>query len=215
MQAGIAANKRVSHQINSIKSDTVVSGEEAVVHFVKHELRAQTTMQRILIGAASRDMSSMTMQEQVDAMRAENRAFGKVLISEKEMQVAAFAIRSDKETWAKVSKDKTLAALVDQKAKQKPSAILADYQMAASNPNKETMVSLLEESVMTHGAVAQSVVNTPELAAMFKAKAPRLMAGLKRFDAQLKQEQAAAKQQETKAPLSPLNIKNIQMKKQR
>lgn len=68
---------------------------------------------------------------------------------------------------------------------------------------------------MTHGAVAQSVVNTPELAAMFKAKAPRLMAGLKRFDAQLKQEQAAAKQQETKAPLSPLNIKNIQMKKQR
>ena len=215
VQAGIAANKRVSHQINSIKSDTVVSGEEAVVHFVKHELRAQTTMQRILIGAASRDMSSMTMQEQVDAMRAENRAFGKVLISEKEMQVAAFAIRSDKETWAKVSKDKTLAALVDQKAKQKPSAILADYQMAASNPKKETMVSLLEESVMTHGAVAQSVVNTPELAAMFKAKAPRLMAGLKRFDAQLKQEQATAKQQETKAPLSPLNIKNIQMKKQR
>lgn len=198
VQAALQANKRVSAQIDGIKSDTVVSGDEAIAHFVKHELRAMTAMGKMLESAANRDMGKMTFQEQLKVLRAEDKQFGKALVSEKEMQIAAFAIRSDKETWAKVSKNKELAALIDAKAKRKPTAILAQYQMNASNPDKALTTELLAEAKLKHASVVQNVVNTATVKKIMDERAPRVAAGMERLDAALK----AKKAQQTKTNIA-------------
>lgn len=211
VQAALVANKQLQAQVSGIKTDTQVSGDEAIAHFVKHSLRSMSAMQHALVDAVQKDPSKMSLQDQVKALRAQDRQFGKALVSEREMQIAAFAIRSDKETWAKVSEDKELAKMVDEKAKQKPSSLLASYQMIASSQDKEAKVCLLEEAYNDHVAMALKVVNTPSVAKAVGIKDPKMMNGLRKFEQNLAKEAPVAekKKDEQQASFSPLNLKNI------
>ncbi|MCQ2913572.1 MAG: hypothetical protein MJ247_00030 [Alphaproteobacteria bacterium] len=209
VQTAIVANRRVQEQVAGIKTDTQVSGDEAILHFLKHNLRSSQAMQKALVSNIERDPQTMTFQEQLKALRAEDREFGKALVSEREMQVAAFAIRSDKETWAKVSSNKELAAVINEKAKQKPSSLLASYQMTASSDDKETKVALLEETMQGNAEFVQNVLGTPAVARVVQKKEKRIFEGLKTLDAKIKAEKVKeAPEKETKK-VSPLNLKNI------
>lgn len=208
VQTALNAGKRVKEQLASIKTSTEVSGEAAIVHFIKHELRVATAMESALMKAYQRDPAKMTMDEQMKALRSESRDFNKALLSEKETQVAAFAIRADKETWAMISQEPVLAALIDQKAKQKPTASFAQYQMIAGAPDKATVASLLEGTMEIHQYIAQAVSQNDEITDAFARKDPRTLSGLKRYTEILKTD---PKRNE----LSPLNLKNFQIEKKK
>lgn len=208
VQTVLNAGKRVKEQLAEIKTSTEVSGNAAIVHFIKHELRVATAMEAALMKAYERDPAKLTMEEQIKALRSEKKEFSKALLSEKETQVAAFAIRSDKETWAKVSQEPVLAALVDQKAKQKPTASFAQYQMMAGTPDKSTVAALLEGTMEIHQYIAQAVSENRELTAAFAEKDPRTLSGLKRY-------MGSVKASEKKKELSPLGLKNFKIEKKK
>ena len=178
IEAMVAGSKIVKDQIAAVKTDTEVKGDDAIAHFVKNELKSLAAMQSAFISAANRDPQSMTLEEQYKAMAQENRDFKKAIAAEKETQVAAFAIRSDKEAWAKVSKDPVLSMLVEAKAKQKPTEFLAQYQMQAGAPDQASVIELAQGAAAYHQAVVVSVVRSPEVKSVIAAKEPRMMAGV-------------------------------------
>lgn len=208
VQTVLNAGKRVKEQLSSIQTSTEVSGDAAIVHFIKHELRVATAMEAALMKAYHRDPAKLTVDEQLKALRSENKDFTKALMSEKETQVAAFAIRADKETWAKISQEPVLAALVDQKAKQKPTASFAQYQMIAGAPDKATIASLLEGTMEIHQYIVQAVSQNDGITEAFAKKDPRTLSGLKKYTEIMKADNK-------KNELSPLNLKNFQLEKKK
>lgn len=170
VEAILTANKSIKKQLDQIKSTTEVSGDAAIVHFIKNELRAATSMSSALYKAYNREPAKLSPQEQLDSLRSENRDFKKALIAEKETQIAAFAIRSDKETWAKVSSDPVLSQLIDQKAKQKPTAALGQYQMNMGSMDKNTAAALFQEVAETHKYLVETFTGNPQTASALKAK---------------------------------------------
>ena len=122
--------------------------------------------------------------------------------SEKETQIAAFALRSDKDMWAMVSQNEVLAALVDNKAKQKPAVWFAQYQMMAGHPDKKMAETLMQGIIQQHQYVAGAVVMSEGIAPALEKEDKRMMNSLKNYVALL--ENSAVK----RAPkLSALNLK--------
>ncbi len=201
VEAILKANKSIKKQLDDIKSTTEVSGDAAIVHFIKNELRVATSMSNALIKAYNRDTVNASPQEQLDAMRSESRDFKKALLAEKETQIAAFAIRSDKETWAKVSSDPVLAQLIDQKAKQKPTAALGQYQMNMGTMDKNTAAALFQEVAETHKYLVETFTGNPQTASALKAKDMRTFESMKKYAASLKKAERT----------SPLNLKNFKV----
>ena len=199
VEAMLTANRVVKKQLDDIKSTTEVSGDAAIVHFIKNELRSATALSGALLKAYQREPEKMTMDQTIDSMRAERKDFKKALIAEKETQIAAFAIRSDKETWAKVSADPVLAALVDQKAKQKPTAALAQYQMNAGSMDKNVAATLFNEVAETHKYLVETFTGNPQTATVMRKKDARTFDTMKKYAESLKTAERA----------SPLNLKNF------
>ena len=170
----VAGNKIVKDQIAAVKTTTDVKGDAAIAHFVQNELASLTALARTLNQAAERDPQKMTIADQVLALQTESKFFEQAIVAEKEMQVAAFAIRSDKDTWEKVSKSPLLAALVDAKAKQKPTEFLSQYQMMAGQPDKKTIGQLLQGVAAYHQAIIKNVMQAPELSAAVNGANARL-----------------------------------------
>ena len=195
----LKANKSIKKQLDQIKSTTEVSGDAAIVHFIKNELRAATAMSNALLKAYNREPAKMSPQEQIDSLRSENKDFKKALLAEKETQIAAFAIRSDKEAWAKVSSDPVLSRLIDQKAKQKPTAVLAQYQMAMGSMDKNTAAALFQDVAETHKYLVETFTSNPQTARALKAKDLRTFETMKKYATSLKKAER----------ISPLNLKNF------
>jgi urease accessory protein UreF len=210
VQTSLNANKIVKEKIAALPSDTAVSGDAAIAHFLKHELRSLTAMKSVLVKAINRSPEAMTVEDQIEALRSERKDFTKAMISEKETQIAAFAIRSDKETWAKVASDPVLSTLIDSKAKQKPAVWFAQYQMTAGMPDKGTTAALLQGVAQQHQYVARTVVENPEMVPIVERLDKRLMGSLKKYVDRVKKEEA----KETVA-LSPMNLKQAWMNKSR
>lgn len=191
--------------MDQIKSTTEVSGDAAIVHFIKNELRAATSMSSALYKAYNREPAKLSPQEQLDSLRSENRDFKKALIAEKETQIAAFAIRSDKETWAKVSSDPVLSQLIDQKAKQKPTAALGQYQMNMGSMDKNTAAALFQEVAETHKYLVETFTGNPQTASALKAKDLRTFETMKKYAASLKKTERT----------SPLNLKGFKVERKK
>lgn len=201
VEAILTANKSIKKQLDQIKSTTEVSGDAAIVHFIKNELRAATSMSSALYKAYNREPAKLSPQEQLDSLRSENKDFKKALIAEKETQIAAFAIRSDKETWAKVSSDPVLSQLIDQKAKQKPTATLGQYQMNMGSMDKNTAAALFQEVAETHKYLVETFTGNPRTASALKAKDMRTFETMKKYAASLKKTERT----------SPLNLKDFKI----
>ncbi len=202
VQTSLNANKIVKDKLAAIPSKTEVSGPEALAHFVKHELRSLNLMKDVLAKAVLRDPAKLTIDEQIDALRSERKDFIKAMESEKETQIAAFALRSDKDMWAMVSQNEVLAALVDNKAKQKPAVWFAQYQMMAGHPDKKMAETLMQGIMQQHQYVAGAVVMSEGIAPALEKEDKRMMNSLKNYVALL--ENSAVK----RAPkLSALNLK--------
>ena len=202
VEAILNANKLVKQQIEKIPSKTEVSGDAAIAHFIKNELSSLTAMKNALVKAYSRDPSKMTVQEQLDSLRSENNDFKKALKAEKESQIAAFSIRSDKETWKQISTDPVLAQLIDQKAKQKPSGVLGQYQLLASSMDKNSAAVLLNEVSEIHKYLVKNFSKNPETTKAMKKKDARSFDAMKKYADSL----------ETSQKTSPLNLKNFNIK---
>lgn len=200
VEAVLAATKSVKKQLGDIKSKTEVSGEAALVHFIKNELRESTSMSKALYQAFNRK-PEQTPAEQLSAMRSEYKDFKKAMIAEKETQIAAFAIRSDKETWAKVSADPVLSALVDQKAKQKPDAVLAQYQMNMGTMDKNVAATLFQDVAATHKYLVETFTGNKCTADALKAKDAYMFETMKKYADELK----------IKDTVSPLNLKSFKI----
>ena len=205
VEAILTANKSIKKQLDQIKSTTEVSGDAAIVHFIKNELRAATSMSSALYKAYNREPAKLSPQEQLDSLRSENRDFKKALIAEKETQIAAFAIRSDKETWAKVSSDPVLSQLIDQKAKQKPTAALGQYQMNMGSMDKNTAAALFQEVAETHKYLVETFTGNPQTASALKAKDLRTFETMKKYAASLKKTERT----------SPLNLKGFKVERKK
>lgn len=205
VEAILTANKSIKKQLDQIKSSTEVSGDAAIVHFIKNELRAATSMSSALWKAYNREPAKMSPEEQLKSLRSENRDFKKALLAEKETQIAAFAIRSDKETWAKVSSDPVLSQLIDQKAKQKPTAALGQYQMNMGNMDKNTAAVLFQEVAETHKYLVETFTGNPQTASALKAKDLRTFETMKKYAADLKKTERT----------SPLNLKNFKIEQKK
>ena len=123
------------------------------------------------------------------------------MIAEKETQIAAFAIRSDKETWAKVSADPVLSALVDQKAKQKPDAVLAQYQMNMGTMDKNVAATLFQDVAATHKYLVETFTGNKCTADALKAKDAYMFETMKKYADELK----------IKDTVSPLNLKSFKI----
>lgn len=201
VEAILTATKSIKKQIDQIKSTTEVSGDAAVVHFIKNELLSTAAMSNALLKAYHREPEKMTVQDTIDSLRSENKDFKKALAAEKETQIAAFAIRSDKETWAKVSADPVLAQLIDQKAKQKPASALAQYQMHAGNMDKETAASLFQDVAAVHKYLVATFTSNEQTATALKAK------DLRTFETMKKHAESMKKTEQS----SPLNLKNFKI----
>lgn len=199
VEAILAANKSVKKQLDQIKSTTEVSGDAAIVHFIKNELKVATSMASTLNKAYNREPEKMSGEEQLNAMRSEYKDYKKALLAEKETQIAAFAIRSDKETWAKVSSDPVLAQLVDQKAKQKPTAVLGQYQMNMGSMDKSIAVSLFQDVAATHKYLVETFTGNPNTAKALKTKDVRTFETMKKYAEKLKETERT----------SPLNLKGF------
>ncbi|MBO4520772.1 MAG: hypothetical protein J5787_06155 [Alphaproteobacteria bacterium] len=197
----LAANNSVKKQLDKIrvKSKTKVSGDEAIVHFIKSELSAAAAMGNVLSKAVNRPSGESSVDEQLDAMVSEKKDFKKALIAEAESQIAAFAIRSDKEAWAKVSQDPVLAELIEQKAKQKPNAVLGLYQLNMKTMDQNTAVSLFQSVAETHKYLVETFTGNPQTAKALKAKDTRIFETMKKYADKLKASDRA----------SPLNLKNF------
>ncbi|MGN1079764.1 MAG: hypothetical protein ACI4TE_06285 [Alphaproteobacteria bacterium] len=205
VEAILTANKSIKKQLDQIKSTTEVSGDAAIVHFIKNELRAATAMSSALYKAYSREPAKLSPQEQLDSLRSENKDFKKALIAEKETQIAAFAIRSDKEAWAKVSSDPVLSQLIDQKAKQKPTAVLGQYQMSMGSMDKNTAAALFQEVAETHKYLVETFTGNPQTATALKAKDLRTFETMKKYAAGLKKTERT----------SPLNLKGFKIEQKK
>lgn len=205
VEAILSANKSIKKQLEQIKSNTEVSGDEAIVHFIKNELKVATSMSQALYKAYSREPEKMSGEEQMDAIRSEYKDFKKALLAEKETHIAAFAIRSDKETWAKVSADPVLAQLIDQKAKQKPTAALGQYQMNMGSMDKNIAASLFQDVAATHKYLVETFTGNPQTARALKAKDVRTFETMKKYADSLKKTERT----------SPLNLKNFQLEKKK
>ena len=205
VEAVLTANKSIKKQLDQIKSSTEVSGDAAIVHFIKNELRAATSMSSALWKAYNREPAKMSPEEQLKSLRSENRDFKKALLAEKETQIAAFAIRSDKETWAKVSSDPVLSQLIDQKSKQKPTAALGQYQMNMGNMDKNTAAVLFQEVAETHKYLVETFTGNPQTASALKAKDLRTFETMKKYAADLKKTERT----------SPLNLKNFKIEQKK
>ncbi len=205
VEAVLTANKSIKKQLDQIKSSTEVSGDAAIVHFIKNELRAATSMSSALWKAYNREPAKMSPEEQLKSLRSENRDFKKALLAEKETQIAAFAIRSDKETWAKVSSDPVLSQLINQKAKQKPTAALGQYQMNMGNMDKNTAAVLFQEVAETHKYLVETFTGNPQTASALKAKDLRTFETMKKYAADLKKTERT----------SPLNLKNFKIEQKK
>lgn len=205
VEAILTANKSIKKQLDQIKSTTEVSGDAAIVHFIKNELRAATAMSSALYKAYSREPAKLSPQEQLDSLRSENKDFKKALIAEKETQIAAFAIRSDKEAWAKVSSDPVLSQLIDQKAKQKPTAALGQYQMNMGSMDKNTAAALFQEVAETHKYLVETFTGNPQTATALKAKDLRTFETMKKYAAGLKKTERT----------SPLNLKGFKIEQKK
>ena len=201
VEAVLAANKSVKKQLDQIKSTTELSGDDAIVHFIKNELKVATSLSSALYKAYNREPEKMSPEEQLKAMRSEYKDFKKALLAEKETQVAAFAIRSDKETWAKVSADPVLAQLIEQKAKQKPTAALGQYQMNMGSMDKETAASLFQDVAATHKYLVETFTGNPQTAKALKAKDVRTFETMKKYADKLKETERT----------SPLNLKGFKI----
>lgn len=203
VQTSLNANKIVKDKLEKISSDTEVSGPQALVHFVKHELRSLNSMKDALAKAMIRDPEKLTLDEQIECLRSERKDFNKALQSEKETQIAAFALRSDKDMWAMISQNEVLAALVDSKAKQKPAVWFAQYQMMAGKPDKAMAGALMQGILQQHQYVAGSVVASEGIAPAIEKEDRRMMKSLKSYVATLDK----AKSEPVK--ISPLQLKQI------
>lgn len=218
VQISLNATKVVKDRLSSIPSKTEVAGDAAIAHLIKNELKSLTSMKTALAKAFSRSPEGLTMEEQIEQLRSENKDFNKALLAEKETQVAAFAIRSDKETWNKVSEDPLLAYLVDSKARQKPAPWFSQYQMMAGMPDKGTMAALYQAVTAQHQELAKSVVENPVIAPVMEKKGPKLMNGLKEYvqiikaaEAKVAEQAKVAAEPTKSAPLSPLNLKQAKI----
>ena len=205
VEAVLSANKSIKKQLDGIKSTTEVSGEEAIVHFIKNELRVATSMSQAFLKAYKREPEKMTPAEQMDSMRAEYKDFKKAMLAEKETQIAAFAIRSDKKAWAQVSQDPVLSQLIDQKAKQKPTAALSQYQMNMGSMDKNVAASLFQEVAETHKYLVETFTGNAATASALKAKDMRTFESMKKYAASVKKAET----------LSPLNLKNFKIEKKK
>ncbi|MBR1778703.1 MAG: hypothetical protein IJ752_09020 [Alphaproteobacteria bacterium] len=201
VEAILAANKSIKKQLDGIKSSTEVSGDEAIVHFIKNELRVATSMSQAFYKAYSREPEKMTAEDQMEAMRSEFKDFKKAMLAEKETQIAAFAIRSDKKAWAKVSQDPVLAQLIDQKAKQKPTAALGQYQMNMGNMDKNTAAALFQDVAETHKYLVETFTGNSVTASALKTKDMRTFETMKKYSDALKKTERT----------SPLNLKNFKI----
>ena len=200
VEAVMATNKVIKKQLADIKSTTEVSGEKALVHFIKNELREAASMSKALYQAFNRQ-GDQTPAEQLSAMRSEYKEFKKAMIAEKETQIAAFAIRSDKETWASVAADPILSMLIDQKAKQKPDAVLAQYQMNMGSMSKEIAATLFQDVSATHKYLVETFTGNAASATALKANDTRMFDTMKKYADSLK----------TTDTVSPLNLKNFKI----
>ena len=200
VEAIMATNKVIKKQLADIKSTTEVSGGKALVHFIKNELREAASMSKALYQAFNRK-GDQTPAEQLSAMRSEYKEFKKAMIAEKETQIAAFAIRSDKETWAQVSADPILSMLIDQKAKQKPDAVLAQYQMNMGSMSKEIAATLFQDVSATHKYLVETFTGNAASATALKENDTRMFDTMKKYADSLK----------TTDTVSPLNLKNFKI----
>ena len=199
------SNKSIKKQLSEIHSSTEVSGDKAIVHFIKNELKVATAMCQALNKAYNREPEKMTVAEQIDSFRSEHKDFKKALLAEKETQIAAFAIRSDKEAWAKVSQDPVLAQLIDQKAKQKPTAVLGQYQMTFGTSDKNVVASLFQDVAETHKYLVETFVGNANTASALKAKDIRAFETMKKYSESLKKTEKT----------SPLNLKNFKLEQKK
>ena len=204
VQTSLNANKIVKDKLAAMPSKTEVSGPEALAHFVKNELRSLNLMKDVLAKAMIRDPVKLSIDEQIECLRSERKDFAKAMQCEKETQIAAFALRSDKEMWAMVSQNEVLAALVDNKAKQKPAVWFAQYQMMAGQPDKKMAEALMQGIIQQHQYVAASVVTTEGLAPALEKEDKRMMKSLKNY-VSLMEKVSAPKHQK----LSPLSLKQV------
>lgn len=210
IEAMVAGNKIVKEQIAAVETDTEVKGDAAIAHFVKNELASLAAMQKMLAMAAQRNPQAMTLEQQYSAMAKENKLFKAAIAGEKETQVAAFAIRSDKETWEKVSQDPVMAMLVDAKAKQKPTEFLSQYQMMAGNPDQETVVGLWKGAAAYHQAVVATVIQSPAIREAVAQKDPELFAAVVDSVKSMKSKGRAAPTEIKQAgPLQPMVDKQV------
>jgi len=205
VEAILTANKSIKKQLDEIKSSTEVSGDEAIVHFIKNELKVATALSDALLKSYKREPENMTPEQQINSLRAEHKDFKKALLAEKETQVAAFAIRSDKEAWAKVSQDPVLAQLIDQKAKQKPTAALGQYQMNFGTADKNVIASLFQDVAETHKYLVETFTGNPQTAAALEKKDLRTFTSMKKYADQLKKTERT----------SPLNLKNFKLEQKK
>ena len=195
----IAANKAVQRQVADVKSKTEVAGDSAIFHFIKNELALYASMAGALEISFDRDPKNMTPEEHMKSMRSEYNGFKKALKAEKETQIAAFAIRSDKETWAKVSKDPVLSSLIKQKTKQQPEAILGQYQLHRATADKQTIAAMYQSVVAVHGAIVESVAQNEQTAKAVKGKDSRAFKAMQQYAETLQQTES----------VSALNLKNV------
>ena len=98
-----------------------------------------------------------------------------------------------------------MSQLIDQKAKQKPTAALSQYQMNMGSMDKNVAASLFQEVAETHKYLVETFTGNAATASALKAQDMRTFESMKKYAASVKKAET----------LSPLNLKNFKIEKKK
>lgn len=176
------ANQTVFRQIQAmpVKQD-VPSGNDALIAFISYEISTMDRMSALLEKKAERDASSMTVDEQLKALKKDRTEFTKIMTSEKMAQLTALKICEDKSTLEKSYVCPSLADALLTKADFKHPEWMTDFQMAFGSlkPNEaKQMLTEIEEQKFT---LVSDMSNDPDISTIILEKKPSLMKNAMKF----------------------------------
>ncbi len=176
------ANQTVFRQIQAMPAKQAIpSGEDALVAFISYEISTMDRMSALLEKTAARDTASMTVDEQLKALKKDRSEFTKVMTSERMAQLTAAEICKDKNTLEKSYVCPSLADALLTKADSKHPEWMTDFQMTFGSPKPERAQAMLEEIEEQKFTLISDMSCDPEISNIVLEKKPSLMRNAMKF----------------------------------
>ena len=170
------ANQTVFKQIQAIPAKgEIPQGDEALTAFISYELSTMDRMTTMLERAAKRDVSSMTIDEQMKALRKDRTEFTKVMTSEKMTQLTASEIIKNDKMMEQTLSCPSLADTLTAKSCGKHPEWITDFQMMFSSPSPEKAQKMLTEIEEQKFTLIADIANDRRMSGIVLSSKPSLM----------------------------------------